>query len=321
MHELLGRLNIVFKGFTGCRIDYVPAAKLNFQDWPLLDLEGVQIAPQDRAAYIKSVNGDRLGFVVLNEGVFSGLIVVSNWQASDARRLFDLADLATSMIERQISGRADELITQVDGLKKAEENLTLQRGFGNVIPLSRAKQPLIDESWSADTAASELVVSPLLLQVHAGFPIHRLALELHERSQRFAFLALNQMPKHELETSAQFAALGPVTLYIEDLSMLSLERQRELAKLLSVSQGDETPLVISAISNDKDLLIETGLLDQELAGLLVHTRLPWNPQDSDASTVRRSVRLIIEGEGAVPATTRFVPFHQSYHNDDNPTMH
>jgi hypothetical protein len=84
---------------------------------------------------------------------------------------------------------------------------------------------------------------------------------------------------------------------------------------------DESPLIVAGADEEPELLEERGLLHETLRCLLAHARIPWNPQDNDNATVKKTIRLLIEGGAQAPAETRFVPFHALYLDEETPTVH
>jgi hypothetical protein len=102
---------------------------------------------------------------------------------------------------------------------------------------------------------------PLLIESESNTSIARMAFELHERSERWAFLSLHDLASDTLDTRENLKGLGAITLFIQDLSALTAAQQIRLAEYLSAQPTSEMPQIIAGItSNEKRENILPALL-------------------------------------------------------------
>lgn len=316
MDELLVRLNQIFSSLVGSRLAFVPITQIDVETWGVDELAAMAGSTAGAPAYVKDQEGRSIGFPVRDaQNALAGLAVVSNWRPADSRRVFDLAELAASLIARRLTGQTD----RVETLRHAEEHFQLQTNPKNVIPLRRTRLPQTEHLWPVPPPPKFNATS-LLIQVKRGFPVHQFASEVHSRTERWAFLSVSDLPEDAFESRETLKQLGAITLFIENLAMLPLEHQAKLAEYLRTVPTEDTPMILAAIQDDPDELEARNKLDPALRSALAYARMPWNPQDTDAATIRKSLRLMIDGR-APEAETHFVPFHQSLLEDEQPTVH
>ncbi len=315
MDELLSRLNQIFSGLVGSRLAFVPLAQLDVEAWGADELAAIAGNAAGAPPYVKDQGGRSIGFPVRDaQNGLAGLAIVSEWRPADSRRVFDLADLAATLIARRLTDQGE----RVEILRRTEEHCELQLKPRNVIPMRR--RPSEADHLQPIQPPPVINATSLLIQVKEGFPARRFASEIHSRSGRWAFLTSDDMPDDAFESRETLKQLGGITLFIENLAELPLERQARLAEYLRAVPTDETPLILAAIKEDPDLLVGRGSLDPGLRAALAYARMPWNPQDGDAATIRKSMHLLVDGR-APEAETRFVPFHRDFLDDESPTMH
>ncbi|MCM2280241.1 MAG: hypothetical protein NDI61_00185 [Bdellovibrionaceae bacterium] len=316
MDALLVRLNQIFSSLVGSRLTYVPLAQIDVETWGADELAAIAGRASGAPPYLTDQQGRSIGFPVRDpQNALAGLAIVSEWRLADSRRVFDLADFAAALIERRLSGTND----QGEVLRRTEEHLQMQTMPKNVIPLRRNRLPQSEHLWPVPPPP-KINAPSLMIQVKPGFPVQQFASEVHSRTERWAFVAWTDLPHDSLDSRETWKQLGAITLFIEDLTQLSLERQAQLAAFVRSLPSEETPLILAAIHEDPDVLEERGDLDAGLRAALTYARMPWNPQDNDSLTIRKSMRLLIDGR-APEQETRFVPFHKSLIDDDQPTMH
>lgn len=321
MDELLARLNQIFSSLVGSRLTFVPLAQLDIELWGVDELAAIAGNATGAPAYVKDQEQRRIGFPVRDrQNGLAGLAIVSDWRLADSKRVFELADFASSLIAHRLSGH-DET---AERLKRAEEHFALQSAeirttAKNVIPLRRTRLPQAEHLWPVPPPP-KINAPSLMIQVKPGFPILRFVTEVHDRTERWAFVSLTDLPSDTWESRETFKSLGAITIFVENLKALDLERQKLIASYLRSVPKDDAPLLLVAIEEEPDRLEERGLLDPELRATLVYARMPWNPQDNDTTTVRKSMRLLVDGRPPT-ADTRFVPFRREMIDDEKPTVH
>jgi hypothetical protein len=282
------------------------------------DGDGLRDMRNGHSLFVRDVNGKRMGFAVHNEGAFAGLAVVSGINGTvnvESERLIDLAGFAVAMLEEQVSGDKKQ---KPAILQRAEENLILQDNKKNVVPLRPAR--LMDDPWTVLPTPKATVVSTLVI-AKPGFPFQRLGIDVHVRSGRVAFLPIKDLPAESLSSVISIRELGSITIFVEEISNLSVEQQAQLAEFLRLQPDEDQPVVLACTTSTLEDLLIDGKLDKNLAQQLMQVRIPWNPQDTDAVTVKKAVRIVIDGADSVAPETRYVPFHAKFLDEDQPTFH
>ncbi len=324
MNDLVARLDGIFLGLLGCRLQFVPAGEIAEQDWHDTDLARVKHGSSAFAGatsgsaeqFIQDKTSNRIAFPIRQFGVFAGLAVVNDWKTAEQARLIQLAEFMMALMGHELERDGDRQQT----LRQTEVQLELQREDSNVIrlrPFARNQVVRLDTAFYTPAPAQ---VPSLLIQHSAGFPLQRVAFETHSRTARWAFVSSRDLPADIFDSVETFKSIGAVTLFIEDLTSLSPERQQNLRNYLTTFEANEIPLVIAGISENPEHLVAAGVLDDGLCRRLVYCHLPWNPQDRISITVRKCVHLLVDGK-KWPPTNHFVPFHSSYHDTDKPPVH
>lgn len=135
-----------------------------------------------------------------------------------------------------------------------------------------ASNEKIQSSWS----------SPLLLEAVSQDDLHRYAIDVHAKEQRWAFVNLNDLKVGMVDSFESLKDLGNVTLFIEDLGQLSIEQQIKLAEYLARSKNIEphssqiksaSPMVIAGIYEPMANLIARRVILPTLLQLFSYSKL------------------------------------------------
>lgn len=320
MSELVARLDGIFKGLFGVQLEYIAADQIQSADWDLAGLSAYLRNEIATPPFIRDITAKRIGLPIRCHGNFAGLAILVGGDTIDIQRVLELADLATAMLERELETNSN---STVESLRQTEEHMELQRGHENVIPLRPARKQVTTIRDDFEILQESDEVYPLrsmLISSSSGFPFQRVAFAIHAQAARWAFVSINDLPADAFDSIEAFQKLGAITVFIEDLACISPERQQKLVEFLHQEPSVESPLVIAAVTEEPDQLVAAGLLADGLRAKLVLLRLPWNPQDTDSATVRKTLRIVNEGR-TLHAETRFVPFHADFLDPDQPTVH
>jgi Sigma-54 interaction domain len=329
MLESITKINRILKGLMSCQLEFHPIETLERSDWNAHDLSLMSRSTDDRPQFIESESSRSFGFPVNIHGRFAGLAVVRDMKAAKHSQLIQLAELLTVVLECSL-----ERESKSENLRLIQERLQVLGEETNVVPmrslrLSRAAlqvEDLPEKPVSIDHAISS---QPLLIEVPEGFPLRRVALEVHQMSARWAFLALEHLAPGILGSREELKALGGITLYIEDLSKLSATEQEQLANYLATKPGEDMPQVIAGVFAPIESLRSHGALLPRLIDSFCVTRLNWtyrNGQQVTKDLVEASLRFIIERareQALVPGDEglRFLPMNVFQLRNDSPTLH
>jgi hypothetical protein len=134
----------------------------------------------------------------------------------------------------------------------------------------------------------QIIGSVLRLKSSNTKQINKVALEIHEIADRWAFLRFNEIMAgiHDLN---DLKSLGPVTLFIEDLSALPLNMLSLISNYSLDSSPDDHPLILIATRESKEKVSEN------IQSILVDVdRLP-----AEINQLRDTVTLLLDREATI----------------------
>lgn len=325
MIEIVAKLNRILDGLMGCSLEFQPASDLSLDNWNESELlPFLENSRSEALQYIESVNGSQVAFPVNLQGRFAGLAVVNGWKDSKPRELLLLAELMTMMIEYSLSKE-----DRNERLRLIEERIQLMDESSNVIPLrpsqfSRVLQ-LTEPEIRPIRSKSPLTSMPLLIETKPGFPLHRIALEVHNQSGRWAFVSAEDLPPDIFDSRKNLEQLGSVTLFIRDLSILTTNQQLKLAEYLAIKPSADMPHVIAGVNSPIQELENKRAVLQALLGLFCKSTLQWTEKSTEEITsdlVNASLRHILEQtRESHQVGSHIVPFHIQYFDPDHSTVH
>jgi hypothetical protein len=202
-----------------------------------------------RAAPLKL--GEAWIFPVMLSYQIVGCAEVKGMSSISEREAAELADLIELYLDATLA-----LTDRVEALGLTEEQLkraALESANSNVIHFRRPADAATLKSRSDSSAGAEgntIALSPRrplgfalasLIEGSSHGELKAAALELHELSGRYAFLFLSDL---EWETAAELKELGPVTLYIPDVTKLNAQEQAQLAAYLNTVPSVMQPQLI-----------------------------------------------------------------------------
>jgi hypothetical protein len=331
MHEITNRLNRIFENVLGCRLEFQPVDNLSTTDWDLGDLAELKSDSKLSPKYIVCESTDSFGFPVRREETLIGLAVVHGFKDSRPQRLLILAELMAMVLDYGIrTGDRNEK------LRIIEERIAMLDETSNVIPLRPARYERVLQLTETvvqqnESIKSPLLTSPLLLVSTAGFPLNRIAVEIHQLSNRWAFVSAEDLPADIFNSREALEQLGGLTLFIRDISTLTTNQQLKLSEYLARSASDETPHVIAGANESIDDLVHQGKVLPYLSRLFTVTALNTSSNKSAAQIttelVNASIQHIVSNarEDVMDSHQigdNFIPFNAQYfHPDDTSTVH
>lgn len=294
MTEMMNKINRILTGLTGCQLEFKSIEELNQLEW---NTQSLQAGNGDGPLYIEGETNGSFGFPVRAAGQLAGLAIVRDLTDARPAKLKELADLLAAVLSNSL-----ERETRLDSARRVEERLQLAGENTNVVPMRplRAAQdeldwePLPEAPVPVDAAISAL---PLLLEVPEGFPLQRLALDIHQMSARWAFLSLNDLAPNILESREELKALAGITLFIPDVAKLSEQQQRQLTEYLATKPGPEMPQVIAGVSTPTETLRRELRILPRLIDSFCVIRLNWferREQQVSSDLIDASLQLVLE---------------------------
>ena len=333
MTDLIPKINKILKGFMGehVRLEYQPAKALVEQQWVGLNLTTAEALP----SVLENQADGSFAFPIVTDGALQGLAVVKGWMGSRPNQLVEIAGLLTDVLE---FGSRDEI--RLDKLRSLEEKLVVMKGADNVIPLrpsrlAQVRKQIVEleelEAFQAKSLqnempkeAQELSSMPVLIQVQPGFPLHPVAVELHEVSGRWAMLSLSDLPADTLSSRESIKELGNLTLFIKDLAALTTEQQIKLGEYLAIKPDADMPQIIAGITASPKELIEGGKVLAHLFELFC--LMQWSEKETEGvttGTITASLRNMLKPTGKKEHVVgqHVIPFNARYFDPDHPTVH
>ena len=324
-NEVITKLNRIIDGLMGVKINlaFRKADELSASDWRADDLALFSERPDSAPSYIEDSTSRSYGFPVNLQGSFAGLAVVEGWTGVRPRQLVLLAELVTSMLER---GLADE--ERRERLRTIEERLlSMDKNASNVIALRPSRfgkvLQITDNGKQAVPGATPLTSLPLLIETKKGFPLHRIAVEIHQLSNRWALVNLADLPKEVLDTREGLKDLGAISLFIPDLSKLSMEQQAKLAEYLATKPGLDMPHVIAGLPTPEaeEIQVVLPLLLEQFC----LSQLQWTdktPEEISRNFIHASLEHLLEvARETVKEGEYYLPFHVQHLDPEHPSWH
>jgi len=217
--------------------------------------------------------------------------------------------LATAMMNRAEALTNDEITAISDLVRLVLEpalfSMFLERQETNIGEASQkiAKSENVVELRSSPRRANTLAnwdhtrpefsTPMILLESAHPHTISRVALHIHEIGDRWALVRYTELRSH-LQTMRDLTELGPMTLVIDDILMLSMQEQSILAEYSHEADPNSEPLILIGSTSPLAELGERQTIHQELLQVLLPSRLELDRLPKDFSQLRQAVDLFLD---------------------------
>lgn len=198
--------------------------------------------------------------------------------------------LATAVIEDGSMMKPDEKMSVGHLVKMVLEPLFydfyLERQRENSTMLTEWALPNMEV---ADEFSGQLIT----LQATNPALIPKIAMELHDLKQKWAFLRFSDIAKN-IDTVADLIGLGDITLLIEDVLTLN-PAQREL--LIKYSQSvhiGSQPLLLIGVTSKLSELVKNEMIDKQMSSLLQANCLDLDRLPTESAKLKASLELFLE---------------------------
>ncbi len=333
MLQVSKRLSRIFESILGCSIELQMMDQIIAQEWNASDLIDLRANPSLSPKYIQNTEKTVFAFPIRQQNELLGLALVIGFKDASPQRLMMLAELMMMVLDYTVrQGNRGER------LKMIEERMALLDANSNVIPLRPARfgrvidmtDVISTEAPSSDNLVSPLITNPLLLISVPGFPVNRIAVEIHGLSKRWAMVGSEDLPAEIFNSREAIEQLGGLTLFIRDISTLTTNQQVVLGEFLGRAASEDTPHVIAGATESVEDLILNGRLVPHLSRLFTVSTLQSSGKTASEITkelVNASLQQIFEQTRLVAVEEHqvgenFIPFHAQYFNpDDVSTVH
>ena len=135
--------------------------------------------------------------------------------------------------------------------------------------------------------------SLILLESFNPHTVSRVAVHIHESGDRWALLNYNQVRK-SITSLKDLREMGPMTLLVEDLLLLSPEEQTRFAEFARNSDPKTEPLILIGCTTSLNDLLQREMVVAELADLVHDSRLELDRMPKEFSQLRESVELALD---------------------------
>lgn len=150
--------------------------------------------------------------------------------------------------------------------------------------LDEKNEEIEEESFEPETVICLEAKNPHL--------IPRLAYEIHEVSQRWAFLKYSDI-QEQVRNVQDLISLGSLTLMVEDVLTLSPEHQQIIEQFLKNSEKTEKPLLVIGTSSHIESLEDQGMIAGSFAELLKAHRLEADRLPRDQKLLQETLEFVL----------------------------
>lgn len=146
-----------------------------------------------------------------------------------------------------------------DSLNRLEQRMgTIQEEVpSNVIPLRRA--PEVRRPVSATNDKRWILRLDCLIESKYISEIHKMAMELHSQSRRYAFVEYRDLDKNTRASLPDLLAMGAISIFVPSILDLTLAEQNVLRQLMDVESLQRPLLMVGSTLPYSELRGESGV--------------------------------------------------------------
>jgi hypothetical protein len=204
---------------------------------------------------------DSIYFPVFFHEDLVGAAHVITTKQFESHTLKHLHGVIRLMIENRLSKMENiEILTELEMHLLSQQARAQSLNRDNVVKLSAYKSnpyPLPENKINKSFSFA------FLIQSQDPEDIFKMALELHSRSGRYAFLPIRDLSPDTFASAEAFKKLGPISVFLSDITTLSIEQQNVLLKYYQSARDQDCPQIIAgtnvsvaALKNDARILPE-----------------------------------------------------------------
>ena len=225
--------------------------------------------PNENAGYYS--NGDDLIIPLKLKNYNLDNVIVDRGSFLDIQQKTEVTDLIKFLVEPKLYSIQ---------LKKSEEVLTTQTQ--RTLSLVDTNDSIIN-LYQSEVSKKETLSQIILLKSHTEFTRNRVALKIHDMTERNLFVHLDDI-LNSLDSKEDLSTLSDVTIYISDIQKLSMSTMRLLKEHLD-SNPANGPLFLVGSNLSMEAILEQEWPDnlrQDLAGFYFDIdRVPLSQQTSE----------------------------------------
>ncbi len=165
-------------------------------------------------------------------------------------------------------------------------------GKDNVVSIYEPTD-MLGEKEADDTEGMGLSTNVICLEARNPNLIPRLSHNIHEVSERWAFLKFTDI-QPQVKTVQDIRSLGTLTLVIDDILQISPAHQEMMFDYLSNSTPAEEPLMVVGCTTPIEDLEKREMIHQGLAQILKMHRLEVERLPRDPKLLQESLEIMLE---------------------------
>ncbi len=260
---VIDRLSILVDRRYKCKLDVKTVEQLTSQE--------VDFYSSYEANVIDVSEPSRAVFPILIQQGLAGVAEILDAEHLSGQDWTTLRDLIAMVLESVfMSSRQSEVLGALERQLASPED-------SNVVDYSRLKkrqrEGQTEHRFDKDFSGKNTLQISFLIESNNFDDMQKMAVEIHEKSKRFAFLHFDQIDKDARNSSEKIKALGPVTLFISDIAKLSDKEIFAVVEYLKYRRGYDGPQFVSGTLRPTSELLNFGIVPSELVRLLSAAQL------------------------------------------------
>ena len=191
-----------------------------------------------------------------------GVVYVSNSHHLCADSLKALKEVVSTVMEFTLQSSNHLEIINLLEHQLGQQNET------NIIKMIRPNRTtnafLNTKNYSEDMGPN----TPVLIEANSHDDILKMAVEIHERSQRYAFIQFDQLSDSARLNSSELHGMGRISLFIPDLVELTSAETLTLIHFINTSTSSDCPQIIVGTLLRSEQLMQMDSIHKNLYTLL-----------------------------------------------------
>ena len=242
-----------------------------------LTYRGIKLLSEDGKSVIEEVyysNGDDLVIPLRAKNHVLGDVIVARGSLLDPQQKSEVVDLIKFLVEPKLYSIQ---------LKKSEEALKNSSHRSLAVVRDEDESSIEDLFEDEEIIKRQTLSQVILLKSHTELNRNRVALKVHEMTERNLFVHLSDI-KASLKSKEDLASLSDITVYIADIEMVDAGTMELLKDYLSVA-SENGPLFLIGSSLSMEAIQQKNWpesLKRDLSGFYFDIdRVPLSQQTSE----------------------------------------
>lgn len=264
-HNIYERLQRIGKAYYGASINYKAFSKdLTRAQKTLIGLlqKNNPMTLKSKVFFPVNIDGEMVGFCEVD---CSRKLLRT--EQDRLQQLIDLLLVHSIKSSRHIQNMKDQeyALDQVTAEDNSMENVVFLPNFKSKDAPSEEKVELPEEYRLNESIKPVLKLSlPTFIECRNPDDAFKMARELHDLSERFAYIRLQDLDLSTAKTQG-LNSFGPITIFVPEISKLTKEQQDIILNYYrKESRSSDSPVLIMASQHPKFVLNESSVINKEL---------------------------------------------------------